>query len=80
MQIEGITHDPAVMGGKPCVAGTRVTVSTILGQLAVGVSQAQLLRDYPCLTRDNIRAALRYAAWTSTEEESELKVPARLPA
>lgn len=68
-----ITHDSDVMGGKPCVRGMRVTVGTLLGQLASGTSFDQLLADYPYLELDDIRAALAYAAWRSKEREVPLK-------
>ena len=49
-----ITHDPQVMGGKPCVRGLRVTVGTIVGLLASGFIQDQILKDYPELEREDI--------------------------
>ena len=58
-----ITHDPAVMGGRPCIRGIRVTVGTILGLLASGRTMDEILEAYPYLERDDIRAALAYAAW-----------------
>jgi uncharacterized protein (DUF433 family) len=67
-----ITQDPAVMGGKPCIRGQRVTVGMILGQLREGLTIDELLRDYPYLERDDILDALRYAAWRSQEREVEL--------
>ncbi len=50
------------MKGLPCVRNTRVTVSAILGQLATGASVDELLVSYPYLERDDVRAALAYAA------------------
>jgi uncharacterized protein (DUF433 family) len=47
MHIERITHDPAIMGGKPCIRGLRVTVGTILGLLASGTSRERILQGYP---------------------------------
>lgn len=61
--IDRITLDPDVMGGKPCVRGMRVTVGTILGLLAAGHSEDEILRAYPYLEREDIRAALSYATW-----------------
>ena len=72
--LERITHDPAVMGGKPCIRGMRLTVGTILGLLAAGKSEADILAAYPYLEPDDIRAALAYATWRS--EETELPVKA----
>ncbi len=67
-----ITQDPAVMGGKPCVRGLRVTVGTIVGQIGAGRTIEELLADYPYLERPDITEALRYAAWRAEEREVEL--------
>ena len=72
--LERITHDPAVMGGKPCIRGMRLTVGTILGLLAAGRKEAEILAAYPYLEPDDIRAALAYATWRA--EEAELPVQA----
>jgi uncharacterized protein (DUF433 family) len=74
MQIARITHDPAVMGGKPCIRGLRVTVGTILGLLASGHSRERILQAYPYLEPEDIDAALAYAAWRLEEREEELVV------
>jgi uncharacterized protein (DUF433 family) len=68
-----ITHDPAVMGGRPCIRGLRVTVGTILGLLAAGRSRDEILAAYPYLEADDITAALSYAAWRTEEYELPLK-------
>ena len=60
--LDRISIDPNVRFGKPCVRGTRVTVGDILGYLAGGMSEAELLADFPQLTQDDIRACLTYAA------------------
>lgn len=57
-----VVVDPAVRGGKPCIKGTRITVYDILEYLAGGMSEDQVLRDFPDLVRDDIRAALAFAA------------------
>lgn len=62
MDLSRITQDPAVMGGRPCIRGMRVTVGTIVGLLAVGQTQEQILVAYPYLEREDIGAALAYAA------------------
>jgi uncharacterized protein (DUF433 family) len=67
-----ITQDPAVMGGKPCIRGMRVTVGMIVGQIGAGRTVDELLVDYPYLQRDDILEALRYAAWRAQEREVEL--------
>lgn len=65
--LDRITHDPAVMGGKPCLRGMRVTVGAIVGLLAAGRSADEVLAAYPYLEREDIQAALGYAAWRSEE-------------
>ena len=57
------------MGGKPCIRGLRVTVGTIVGLLASGRSEQDILRAYPYLEVGDIRAALSYAAWRAEEVE-----------
>jgi len=57
-----ISSDPAVMMGKPCVKGTRITVELILRKLGAGRSVTDLLEAYPQLTEDDVRAALAFAA------------------
>ena len=59
-----ITSDPAVMLGKPCIKGTRITVELILRWLSEGRTFAELLEAYPRLSEDDIKAALAYAADT----------------
>ena len=71
--LQRITHDPAVMGGRPCIRGLRVTVGTVLGLLAAGRSEAEILEAYPYLVVDDIRAALAYATWRTEESEFPLK-------
>ncbi|HUE89302.1 MAG TPA: DUF433 domain-containing protein [Vicinamibacterales bacterium] len=60
--LDRIAIDPAIRFGKPCVRGTRISVGDILGYLAGGMSEAQILGDFPQLTTDDIRACLAYAA------------------
>ena len=57
-----ITCTPGVRSGKPCVIGTRITVSDVLEYLASGMSQEEILSDFPDLKPVHIRAALQYAA------------------
>ena len=71
--LDRITIDPNVMGGKPCIRGMRVTVGTITGLLASGASFKEVLELYPYLEED-IRAALAYATWRS--EEYDLSIEA----
>jgi uncharacterized protein (DUF433 family) len=67
--MDRITRNPAVMGGKACIRGMRVTVSMIVGQIAAGHSMDDLLASYPYLEREDLTQALRYAAWVSEERE-----------
>ena len=60
------------MGGMPCIRGMRVTVGMILGMLAAGHTTKEILRLYPYLEADDIRAALEFAAWCAKEEEFPL--------
>lgn len=57
-----ISIDPAVRSGKPCIKGTRITVYDVLEYLAGGMSEEQILRDFPSLAREDLRAALEFAA------------------
>jgi len=59
---ERITITPEVRSGKPCIRGTRVTVYDILEYLAGGMTEADILADFPSLVREDIRAALAFAA------------------
>ena len=72
-QLDRITLDPAVMGGKPCIRGMRVTVGMIVGQIGVGQSIDSLLEDFPPLEREDVLQALRYAAWRTQEREVVLR-------
>ena len=73
MDTARITQDPGVMGGRPCIRGLRVTVGTIVGLLAAGRSADEILGAYPYLERDDIQAALAYAAWRAQEIDVPLK-------
>jgi uncharacterized protein (DUF433 family) len=57
-----ITIDPEIRFGKPCVRGTRMTVGDVLSYLASGMSEDEILKDFPQLRRDDIRACLAFAA------------------
>ena len=64
-----ITRDPAVMGGKACFRGLRVTVAAIVGLIGAGDTIDQVLADYPYLEREDVRQALRYAAGRAANRE-----------
>ena len=68
-QLDRITQQPGVMGGKACIRGMRVTVGMIVAQIGAGHSIEDVLTDYPYLEREDILQALRYAAWRAEERE-----------
>ena len=69
MATERIEINPKVMLGKPVVRGTRITVELLLRKLSEGASETDLLEDYPHLSAEDIRAAIKYAADVSAHEE-----------
>ena len=71
-QLTRITSDPAVMGGKPCIRGMRVTVGTVVGLVAAGSTRDEILREYPYLEAEDIAEALSYAAWRAEKAEVAL--------
>jgi uncharacterized protein (DUF433 family) len=60
--LQRISLDPGVCGGKPCIKGTRIWVSLILDFLTEGMSEAELLTEYPQLVHDDVLAAIAYGA------------------
>ncbi len=68
-ELDRITQQPEIMGGRPCIRGLRVTVGMIVGQIDAGHGIEDLLADYPYLDREDVLQALRYAAWRSEERE-----------
>ncbi len=71
-QFDRITFDPAVMGGKPCIRGLRVTVGMVLGLLAAKRSREEILKAYPYLEAKDIDQCLAYAAWRMEERDVPL--------
>lgn len=65
--LDRITFDPKVMGGKPCIRGMRVTAGTIVGLVASGHEKKEILGLYPYLESEDIDQALAYAAWRVDE-------------
>jgi uncharacterized protein (DUF433 family) len=61
-KLDRVVSDPNVCHGKACIKGTRIMVSIILDNLAAGVSEVEILQNYPALKREDIQAALEYAA------------------
>lgn len=70
-----ITRDPAICGGEPIIAGTRVTVRTVLASLAEGMAIDEIVVDFPSLNREAVRAVIAFAAVSA---EEDLPVPPRL--
>ena len=68
-QLDRITQDGGVMGGKACIRGMRVTVGMIVGQIGAGHTIEEVLADYPYLEREDVLQALRYAAWLAEDRE-----------
>ena len=75
MKFERITVNPEQMGGVPCVRGLRIPVATIVGMVAEGMNEAEILRAYPDLKKEDIREALRYAAEAVKERELPVVTP-----
>ncbi len=71
--LKRISIDPAICFGKPCVRGTRIWVSLILDNLAAGIGEKELLKNYPELTHDDVLAAIAYGA--EMARERFVKVP-----
>jgi uncharacterized protein (DUF433 family) len=67
-RVDRITFDPDTMGGRACIRGLRITVATIVGQIADGASSDEVLADYPALEPDDIKQTLAYAAYLAREQ------------
>jgi uncharacterized protein (DUF433 family) len=68
-----VSVDHRVMGGVPCIRGTRIPVATVVGMVAEGMPADEILRDFPQLTAEDVREALRYAAAAVDERELPLR-------
>lgn len=77
--LKRISIDPNVCFGKPCIRGTRIWVSLIVDNLAEGVSEEEILAGYPALTREDIRAALSFAAEMTRERIIPVAMEAAQP-
>ncbi|HSK80098.1 MAG TPA: DUF433 domain-containing protein [Thermoanaerobaculia bacterium] len=66
---ERVQSSPDVCHGKPCIRGTRIMISVVLDNLAEGLSPEEIVREYPPLTNEDVRAAVAYAAALAREEE-----------
>jgi len=70
--LDRITIDPKVFGGKPCIRGLRFPVSKVLDLLASGMTESEILRDYPYLEKEDLQQAIKYAAWLAQDEQVEI--------
>ena len=73
MQFDRISVNPAILGGKPCVKGTRLSVQFLLELIASGATQSQIIEGYPQLHPDDVQQAIRFAA-ESLDHESVLEI------
>lgn len=71
MEFDRITFDPEILGGRACIRGMRIPVSVIVGQIAHGATEDEVLEEYPDLEPEDIQQALEYAAWLTREEVHE---------
>jgi uncharacterized protein (DUF433 family) len=76
MKLKRITLDPDQMGGMPCIRGLRIPVATVVGMVADGMDNREILEAYPDLEAEDIAEALRYAAEAVRERELPLALPA----
>ncbi len=72
MSVDRITVDPYKMGGVPSIRGLRIPVATVVGMVADGMGEGEILEVYPDLEREDVREVLRYAAEAVGERESPL--------
>ena len=73
MTFQRISIDPAQLSGTPCIRGLRIPVATVVGMVADGMTEAEILGHYPDLEPDDIREALRYASEAVRERELPLR-------
>lgn len=72
-----ITFDPNVMGGRACIRGMRITVSLVVNLVANGMTTEEVIEAYPYLEQEDIRQALRYAAWLTEETVHPLELASK---
>ena len=75
MKFTRITTDPNQMGGAPCIRGLRIPVATVVGMVADGMADAEIVAAFPDLQSDDVHEALRYAAEAVRERELPLTAP-----
>ena len=77
LEFDRITFDPNVMGGRACIRGMRVTVSLVVNLVANGMTTEEVIEAYPYLEPEDIRQALRYAAWLTEETVHPLELASK---
>lgn len=77
-QFDRITVDPKRCFGRPCIRDLRMPVHSLLGYLAGGMTEAEILMEWPELESEDIRQSLAYAAWATSDRVLELEEPAAL--
>jgi uncharacterized protein (DUF433 family) len=75
MRFTRITTNPRQMGGVPCIRGLRIPVATVVGMVADGMSESEILEAFPDLEREDVKESLRYAAEAVRERELPLAMP-----
>lgn len=73
MKFERISADPEIMAGVPCIRGTRIPVATVVGLVAEGMTDEEIFADYPQLSTEDVREALRFAAAAVDERTLPLR-------
>ena len=68
-----ITFDPNIMGGKACIRGMRITVSLVINLVANGMTENEIIQDYPYLEKEDIKQSLQYASWLADEKTFSLE-------
>ena len=76
LDLDRITFDPNIMGGRACIRGMRITVALVLNLLAGGMTTDEIIQDYPYLEPEDIRQVLRYANWLANERILPMEQPA----
>ena len=74
-ELDRITADPGVMGGKACIRGMRISVSLVVNLVANGMTAPEIIDDYPDLEPEDIRQALQYASWAVDDAKPENGLP-----
>ena len=75
MHFDRITHNPDVHAGKPCVRGSRITVTHVLSLVANGMTFQQIIEEYVDLEIEDVRQAVQYGAWLANHEHRPLTAP-----